>query len=49
MRAVNFNDTSNIQHYPHTPTVQQSQESVNMYQGQTNMVSLANSYGTSHD
>jgi hypothetical protein len=46
MCALNFKDTSNIQHYPHTPIAQQIQESVNMYQGQTNMVSLANSYET---
>jgi hypothetical protein len=49
MYALNFNDTSNIQHYSHTPTVQQVQKSVNMHQGQTNMVSLANSYETPHD
>jgi hypothetical protein len=48
MHALSFNDTSNIQHYTHTPTMQQVQKSVNMYQGQTNMVSLANSYGTPH-
>jgi hypothetical protein len=48
MHALSFNDTSNIQHYTHTPTVQQVQKSVNMYQGQTNMVSSANSYGTPH-
>jgi hypothetical protein len=48
MHALNFNDTSNIQHYTHTTDVQQVQKSVNMYQGQTNMVSLANSYGTPH-
>jgi hypothetical protein len=48
MHALNFNDTSNIQHYTHTPAVQQVQKLVNMYQGQTNMVSLANSYGTPH-
>jgi hypothetical protein len=49
MHALSFNDTSNIQHYTHTPTVQQVQKSVNMYQGQTNMVSSANSYGTPHN
>jgi hypothetical protein len=49
MHALNFNDTSNIQHYSYTPAVQQFQKLVNMYQGQTNMVSLANSYGTPHD
>jgi hypothetical protein len=48
MHALNFNNTSNIQHYSHTPAVQQVQKSVNMYQGQTNMVSSANSYGTPH-
>jgi hypothetical protein len=48
MHALNFNDTSNMQHYSHTPVVQQSQKSINMYQGQTNIVSLANSYGTPH-
>jgi hypothetical protein len=48
MHASNFNDTSNIQHYSHTPAVQQVHKSVNMYQGQTSMVSLANSYGTPH-
>jgi hypothetical protein len=48
MHDLNFNDTSNIQNYTHTPAVQQVQKSVNMYQGQTNMVSLANSYGTPH-
>jgi hypothetical protein len=31
MHALSFNDTSNIQHYTHTPTVQQVQKSVNMY------------------
>jgi hypothetical protein len=46
MHGLNFNDTSNIQHYTHTPAVQQVQKSVNMYQGQTNMVSWTNSYGT---
>jgi hypothetical protein len=46
MHALNFNDTSNIQHYTHTPAVQHVQKSVNMYQGQTNMVSSANYYGT---
>jgi hypothetical protein len=35
MHALNFNDTRNIQHYTHTPVVQQVQKSVNMYQGQT--------------
>jgi hypothetical protein len=45
---MSFNDTSNIQHYTHTPTVQQVQKSVNMYQGQTNMVSSDNYYGTPH-
>jgi hypothetical protein len=49
MHTLNFNDTSNIQHYTHTPAVQHVQKSVNMYQGQTNMVSSANSYGTPHD
>jgi predicted Zn-dependent protease len=48
IHALSFNDISNIQHYTHTPAVQQVQKSVNMYQGQTNMVSLANSYGTPH-
>jgi hypothetical protein len=48
MPALSFNDTSNIQHYTHIPTVQQVQKSVNMYQGQTNMVSSANYYGTPH-
>jgi hypothetical protein len=48
MHALSFNDTSNIQHYTHTPTVQQVQNSINMYQGQTNMVSSANYYGTPH-
>jgi hypothetical protein len=48
MHALKFNDTSNIQHYSHTPTVQQVQMSVNMYQGQTNIVSSANYYGTPH-
>jgi hypothetical protein len=48
MHALNFNDTSSIQHYTHTPALQQVQKSVNMYQGQTNMVSLANSYETPH-
>jgi hypothetical protein len=48
MHALSFNDTSNIQHYTHTPTVQQVQKSVNMYQGQTNMVSSADYYGTPH-
>jgi hypothetical protein len=48
MHALSFNDTSNIQHYTHTPTVQQVQKSVNKYQGQTNMVSSANYYGTPH-
>jgi hypothetical protein len=48
MHALSFNDTSNIQHYTHTLTVQQIQKSVNMYQGQTNMVSSANYYGTPH-
>jgi hypothetical protein len=47
MHALNFNDTSNIQHYSHTPAVQ-VQKSVNMHQGQTNMVSSSNSYGTPH-
>jgi hypothetical protein len=47
MHALSFNDTSNIQHYTNTPTVQQVQKSTNMYQGQ-NMVSSANYYGTSH-
>jgi hypothetical protein len=45
VHALSFNDTSNIQHYTHTPTMQQVQKSVNMYQGQTNMVSSANYYG----
>jgi hypothetical protein len=49
MHALNFNDTSNIQHYTHTPAVQHVQKSVNMYQGQTNMVSSANYYGTQHN
>jgi hypothetical protein len=40
MHALNFNDTSNIQHYTHTPAVQQVQKSVNMYQGQTNILNL---------
>jgi hypothetical protein len=48
MHALNFNDTSSIQHYTHTPAVQQVQKSVNMYQGQTNMMNLANSYETLH-
>jgi hypothetical protein len=48
MHALSFNDTSNIQHYTHTPIVQQVQKSVNMYQGQTNMVSSANYYRTPH-
>jgi hypothetical protein len=48
MHALSFNDTSNIQHYTHTPTVQQVQKSVNMYQGQTKMVSSANYYETPH-
>jgi hypothetical protein len=48
MHALNFNDTSNKQHYSHTPAVQQVQKSINLYQGQTNIVSLANSYGTPH-
>jgi hypothetical protein len=48
MHALNCNDTNNIQHYSHTPAIQQVQKSVNMYQGQTNMVSLDNSYGTPH-
>jgi hypothetical protein len=48
MHALNFNDTSDIQHYTHTSAVQQVQKSVNMYQGQTNMMSLANSYETPH-
>jgi hypothetical protein len=47
MHALNFN-TSIIQHYTHTPAVQHVQKSVNMYQGQTNMVSSANYYGTPH-
>jgi hypothetical protein len=48
MHALNFNDTSYIQHYTDTPAVQHVQKSANMYQGQTNMVSLANYYGTPH-
>jgi hypothetical protein len=48
MHASNFNDTSNIQHYSHTLAIQHVQKLVNMYQGQINMVSLANSYGTPH-
>jgi hypothetical protein len=48
MHALSFNDTSNIQHFTHTPTVQQVQTSVNMYQRQTTMVSSANYYGTPH-
>jgi hypothetical protein len=48
MHALSFNDTRNIQHYTYTPTMQQVQKSVNMYLGQTNMVSLANSYGIPH-
>jgi hypothetical protein len=49
MHTLNFNDTNNIQHYTHRPVVQHVQKSVNMYQGQTNMVSSANSYGTPDD
>jgi hypothetical protein len=48
MHALSFNDTSNIQHYTHTPTVQQVQKLVNMYQSKTNMVSSASYYGTPH-
>jgi hypothetical protein len=48
MHTLNFNDSSNIQHYTHTPAVQHVQKSVNMYQGKTNMVTSANYYGTPH-
>jgi hypothetical protein len=48
MHTLSFNVTSNIEYYTHTPTVQQVQKSVDMYQGQTNMVSSANYYGTPH-
>jgi hypothetical protein len=44
MHTLNFNDTSNIQHYTHKPAVQQVQKSINMYQDETNMVSSANYY-----
>jgi hypothetical protein len=48
LRDIKVLSTRNVQHYTHTPTVQQVQKSVNMYQGQTNMVSSADYYGTPH-
>src|SRR6187551_2785355 len=43
MHALNFNATSNIQHYPNTSAAEQVHMPMNNYQGQTNM-SWANLY-----
>jgi hypothetical protein len=51
MHTLNFDTTSNIQHapvYSHTSATEHVHRPMSHYQGQTNMVSSANSYGTSH-